>query len=198
MLVGIVLVLLGPLVMLERPIRSARATGSGGEPTARLRQGEGYLFAALATVAYGTSPILIRGALAGEAGLAVAGGLVSYLAAAAVLLASLMFPSQLSLQGAFQPRVLRAFLGASVAIFLAQMLRFLALSLTSVAVVATLQRANAIFTLLLAWLMNRELEVVDPAPCSRRSRLCFGRSADHRRVMTVIDTVGSTAAIRCA
>jgi len=162
MLAGIALVLLGPLVILERPNRSARTTAPGGVPTERLRQGKGYLLAALATVAYGTSPILIRGALAGEAGLSVAGGLVSYLAAAAILLASLALPSQRSLQGAFQPRVVRAFFGASVAIFLAQMLRFLALSLASVAVVATLQRANAIFTLLLAWLMNRELEVLTP------------------------------------
>lgn len=155
---GIALVMVGPAIMVERPRAAVPAVEAQG--AIALRQREGYLFAVLSSVAYGTSPILIRAALSGEAGLAIAGGLISYAAAAGLLLAGLILPSQRSLIGAFRPAAVRAFFGAGVAIFLAQMLRFIALSLAPVAVVATLQRASILFTLMFSWLMNRELELL--------------------------------------
>jgi len=158
MWVGIALVMVGPAIMVERPRAALPAVDAQG--AIALRQREGYLFAVLSSVAYGTSPILIRAALSGEAGLAVVGGFVSYTAAAGLLLAGLVLPSQRSLIGAFRPAAVRAFFGAGVAIFFAQMLRFIALSLAPVAVVATLQRASIIFTLMLSWLMNRDLELL--------------------------------------
>ena len=126
----------------------------------QLRQVEGYLSAMVSAVAYGTSPILIRAALEGESGLSVLGGLLSYSAAAVVLIASLVLPSQRAFIGTMRLATFRVFFTAAVAIFLAQMMRFIALSLASVAVVSTLQRASAVFTLLLTWAMNRDLEAI--------------------------------------
>ena len=123
-----------------------------------MRQAEGYLFAVLAAVAYGTSPVLIRSALEGESGVSLLGGFVSYAAAGAFLLASLAIPSRRHLTKALEPETLRLFAAPAFFVFMAQLLRFLALSLASVAVVATLMRFGGLFTLGMSWRMNPELE----------------------------------------
>ena len=166
MAAGIVLILVGPLLMIERrarvplpaatqPVQPAPSNGF------ELRQVEGYAFATASALSYGTSPVLIRAALEGESGVALLGGLVSYVAAAGVLLLSLYLPGRRSLIGALEPRTMRIFFGAGFSVFMAQMLRFLALSLTSVAVATALLRLGSIFTLCLAWLMNRYIEVIN-------------------------------------
>jgi drug/metabolite transporter (DMT)-like permease len=167
MTVGIALILLGPLVMVERRTRRAvPAGGATGAPQVeartmpQMKQLEGYLSAVLSAVMYGTSPVLIRAALEGESGLSILGGLISYSAAAVILVGSVVLPSQRAFVRTITPFTFRVFFSAAVAIFLAQMLRFIALSLASVAVVSTLQRASLIFTLLLSWAMNRDLELL--------------------------------------
>ena len=165
---GIVLIMIGPAIMVERPARRPVTVGppgpavAGGPPEFQMRQLEGYVFAILGSLAYGTSPILIRAALEGESGLAVLGGLVAYAAAAAFLLAGLALPGRGDLLAAMRLSTIRIFLGAGFFVFLAQMLRFIALSLAPVAVVTTLQRTGSIFTLGLSWLMNRHLENITP------------------------------------
>jgi len=167
MAIGIGLILLGPVVMVERrapvPVTAAAAptpAPSSAPARPQLRQVEGYTYAALSAIAYGTSPILIRAALEGESGLSILGGLISYTAAAAVLLASVVIPSQRAFVATLSPLTFRVFFGAAVAIFLAQMFRFIALSLASVAVVSTMQRLSSVFTLMLTWVMNRDLETI--------------------------------------
>jgi drug/metabolite transporter (DMT)-like permease len=169
MVFGIALILVGPLLMVERPAHRpvvvvpdampapppATVDSSGGF---ELRQTEGYLYALGAAVSYGSSPVLIRAAIEGEAGLSLLGGLVSYVAAALLLLASLALPQRRGLLQAMNPDTVRAFFGAGFAVFTAQMLRFIALSLASVAVVAALLRFGSVFTLLLSWIINRRLE----------------------------------------
>lgn len=59
-----------------------------------------------------------------------------------------------------RPATIRLFLGAGFSVFLAQMFRFIALSLAPVAVVTTLGRAGSVFTLGLSWLLNRDLEQI--------------------------------------
>jgi drug/metabolite transporter (DMT)-like permease len=131
-------------------------------PRIELRQVEGYACSILSAVAYGSSPILIRAALEGQSGLSVLGGMVSYTAAAVFLIATLVLPSQRSFFGTLRPSTVRVFMGAGISIFLAQMFRFIALSLASVAVVSTLQRASVVFTLLLSMTINRHLEYITP------------------------------------
>ena len=178
---GVALIMAGPVMMVERriprPIAAAVATENPdaavdvavesdamaretNAPQFEFRQAEGYLAAIVASAAYGTSPILFRAALEGEAGLSIFSGFVSYAAAGLVMLASLILPGRLALLSTLQPASLRTFLGASFFVFLAQVLRFLALSLAPVAVVTGLERTNSVFTLILSWYMNRRLEFI--------------------------------------
>ena len=170
MLAGIALIMIGPAIMVERrrkaPVVTAVSTISeAGNPRAKeagfqLRQAEGYLFAIIAAVSYGTSPVLIRSALEGESGVSLLGGFVSYVAAGGLLLASLLLPARRHLVKALEPASVRLFFAPGFFVFLAQLFRFVALSLATVAVVATLLRFTAIFTLALSWYMNRDLEKI--------------------------------------
>ncbi|HWO73577.1 MAG TPA: DMT family transporter [Dehalococcoidia bacterium] len=183
MVAGIALMLVGPALMVERqPSRPVAAAVAAIAPTSppqpsaavsalsglavgahavRLRQREGYLFAMASAMSYGSSPVLIRAALEGESGLSVLGGLVSYVAAAALLIASLLVPARRELLAALEPQSVRIFFGAGFFVFMAQMLRFIALSLSSVAVVTTLLRFGSVSTLALSWAFNRRIEVLN-------------------------------------
>ena len=174
--VGIVLVLVGPAVMVERtgaparqpvPPRGASDTETASElpprqapPAFQLRQAEGYLFALLSVGAYGTSPIMIRAALEGATNLSVLGGAIAYTAAATALIVTLLLPGRRGLITAMRPSTVRLFLGAGFFVFLAQMLRFIALSMAPVAVVTPLMRLSGVFTLILSWMFNRHLEKI--------------------------------------
>ena len=171
MVAGIVLIMIGPAIMVERRQRplgspqgaaASSSVATGAPPAAgfQLRQAEGYVFAIIAAVSYGTSPVLIRSALEGESGVSLLGGLVSYVAAAVLLLVSLVLPSRRHLAHALEPASARLFFAPGFFVFMAQLFRFVALSLASVAVVATLLRFTTIFTLVLSWFMNRDLEKI--------------------------------------
>ena len=158
--IGIALMLAGPAMMVERsPVRAVQGA-SDTQPAFELKQAEGYLFAALSIAFYGTSPILIRAALAGTTDLAVFGGLVAYTAAAGALIVTLVVPARRELIGAMRFGTVRLFLGAGFFVFAAQMFRFIALSLAPVALITPLQRTGGIFVLGLSWAINRHLEKI--------------------------------------
>jgi drug/metabolite transporter (DMT)-like permease len=170
---GIGLILVGPSIMIQRGAKQAvpATVSSGGStetghaapkmPAFQLRQVEGYLSAIATIGAYGTSPILIRAALRDTDDISIFGGFVAYVAASAVLLLLLVHPSRRGLISALHPATVRLFLGAGFFAFLAQMFRFMALAVADVAVVTPLMRTSAIFTLVLSWMINRELEVIN-------------------------------------
>jgi drug/metabolite transporter (DMT)-like permease len=170
MIAGIVLIMIGPVIMVERRQKAPVASVPGpAVPTPsehspqdgfQLRQAEGYLFAIIAAVSYGSSPVLIRSALEGESGVSLLGGLISYIAAAGLLIASFLLPSRRPLLKALEPASVRLFFAPGFFVFMAQLFRFVALSLASVAVVATLLRFTTIFTLAMSWFMNRDLEKI--------------------------------------
>ncbi len=168
MLIGIGLIMVGPAIMVERRQPARTPVASGATPSTaevaaegfQLRQAEGYFFALVAAAAYGTSPVLIRSALEGQSELSLLGGGISYVAAGAFLLASLALPSRRHLAKALEPATLRVFAPPAFFVFFAQLLRFLALSLASVAVVATLMRFGSVFTLAMSWYLNRDLEKI--------------------------------------
>ena len=171
MLTGIALVLLGPAVMVERrraPAPSAAgaapaaaAPAAPANPAMEVRQVEGYSFAILAALAYGTSPLLIRAAIEDATRTAAIGTFVAYVGASAVLMATLALPAQRELVGTLNVRYFRLFGGAGVSVFIAQLFRFFALSLADVTVVNPLQRMTGPFTLVLTYLVNRSLERLD-------------------------------------
>ena len=167
MFIGIALILGGPAAMIERrskkpqPPQGAAESVTAQVPDAmRVRQLEGYTFSLLAALAYGTSPILIRAAMEDSSRTAAIGTLVAYSAAASVLTAGLALPGQRQLIGAINLRYMRLFGGAGLSVFLAQLLRFFALSIADVAVVNPLMRMVGMFTLILTYLVNRSLEKI--------------------------------------
>ena len=167
MFIGIALILGSPAAMIERrskkpqPPQGAAESATAQVPDAmRVRQLEGYTFSLLAALAYGTSPILIRAAMEDSSRTAAIGTLVAYSAAASVLTAGLALPGQRQLIGAINLRYMRLFGGAGLSVFLAQLLRFFALSIADVAVVNPLMRMVGMFTLILTYLVNRSLEKI--------------------------------------
>ena len=168
MYLAIALILVGPFLMIERrpkrpaPASSPQAASQGEEESSRveIRQLEGYVFSLLAALAYGTSPILIRAAVQDGVGTAAIGTFVAYVAASAVLTAGLVLPAQRELVHAINFRYMRLFGGAGFSVFLAQLLRFFALSLASVSIVNPLMRTVGVFTLILSYLLNRRLEKI--------------------------------------
>jgi drug/metabolite transporter (DMT)-like permease len=169
MWLGILFIILGPAIMVERRVRQPVAAGTptGGSTEEKdtqfeLRQFQGYVAAGMSAMAYGTSPVLIRAALEGHSGLSVLGGLVSYAAAAALMIGSLALPGRGDLIRSMRPSTVRLFLGAGFFVAMAQMFRFVALSLAPVAVATSLTRSGSIFTLGLSWLVNRHLELITP------------------------------------
>lgn len=170
MLVAIGLVLLAPAIMIERRPRTpapAAVARQGGQdaPALRarvleLRQLEGYIFAFLAGIAYGTSPLFIRAALADATRTAAIGTFVAYMGAAAVLLATLALPGRRQLVNSINLYYMRLFGGAAFAVFFAQLLRFFALSMADVIIVTPLQRMVGVFTIILTYFLNRSFETL--------------------------------------
>ena len=175
MFVAIALILGSPALMIDRGKRSSPATPAGpsprpspsGEgvrdtasaaPAVEMRMVEGYAFSLLASVGYGSSPILIRAALEDATGVAAVGTFIAYVGASAVLLATLALPAQRHLIGTINFRYMRLFGGAGFSVFMAQLLRFFALSLADVSIVNPLMRMIGVFTLILSYLVNRRLE----------------------------------------
>ena len=179
-LIGIVLVLIGPSLVFNRaPPTTATPPASSSllppgnveprvTPVFEPRYYEGYVYAALAAVAYGTSPILIglglraAGTTAGSgAGAALAGGVVSYIAATVVICAFLVVTGRTALIFETSRTSRRWFLFAGVFVCLSHIFRYAALGLAPVSVVTTLQRLSSIFRIYFGWAINREHEVFD-------------------------------------
>ena len=163
---GIVLVLGGPTIMVERgkqPAKQSTLDGLGSSTVSQfeIKQMDGYLSSAAAVLAYGTSPILIRAALQDTTGVAVLGGLVAYIAASFALIVTLVHPKRRGLVMGMRMPAIRLFLGSGFFTFLAQLLRFAAFAVAPVAVVNPLMRTGSIFTLILSMTMNRHLEVIN-------------------------------------
>ena len=166
---GIALIMVGPALAAWSPRRAARSVGaaSASEPVALKhelappRLAEGYTWAILNALAFGTSPVFIRHAL-GDSGLGVLGGLVAYAVAAGVLLLALVVPSRRAGLLTMDRTGRGWFAFSGVATFLAQMFRFMALSLAPVSVVVPIQRLNAPMTFPVSFLMNRDVESFEP------------------------------------
>ena len=171
MFVGIALILGSPALMIDRGKRpapaAAPATGNAAssgaatasaKPAVEMRMVEGYTFSLLASVGYGSSPILIRAALEDATGVAAVGTFIAYVGASAVLMATLALPAQRHLIGTINVRYMRLFGGAGFSVFMAQLLRFFALSIADVSIVNPLMRMIGVFTLILSYLVNRRLE----------------------------------------
>jgi uncharacterized membrane protein len=147
--VGIAIVVLAPVIMLEREPKLGEVDPS--------RLWEGYFFALINALASGITPVLIRESIGGT-GLGIVGGLVSYTAAALPLLFWLAWPGNLTKVTQIDKTALHWFVLTSFALFIAHMFRFAAFDVATLTVVTPLMRAGALFTVFFAYLINRQTE----------------------------------------
>ena len=157
MLVGILLVLVGPVVATWKPARVKVTAPSGFQPAYR----EGVTWGVVGAVAYGVSPLMIVKGLGSDSTLTdgIAGGLISYAAAAIVILIAVLAAGGSSFIKQLDRTAGKWFLLSSVLIFLSQMLRYIALTIAPISVVVPIQRTSIVFRVVFSWIFNREHEV---------------------------------------
>ena len=157
--IGIVLVVAGP-ALITRPEKAAAPVGVEGETAFTPRYVEGYAYALLSTVGFGLSPILIGLAFTHKGlGVGIAGGFVSYLAATVALGFVLLWPGEWMRFRALDRDNAKWFLLSGIAVCLSQMLRYMALAIAPVSVVAPIQRLSLVFRIYFGWMINPKHEV---------------------------------------
>lgn len=174
---GIILVVAGPSFVIHgraatkrrearlaqgSPVAAAKAAASktAAKPAFQPRMMEGYAFALLAAIGFGTSPILVSAGLK-ESGLSLLGGLVSYVAATIVVAICLMLPRNFRQLSTISRDSLPWFTIAAVAVWASQFFRYLALGIAPVTVVQPIQSLSLIFRMIFGYFINREHEVLD-------------------------------------
>lgn len=121
---------------------------------------EGYTFALLAALAYGSSPILVRLGLENQGpGTSFWGGLISYTSAALVIGLILLLPGRWKHVREMSSSSIRWFSLASLLVGCSQMFRYMALAIAPVSVVTPIQSTSVVFRVIFSWLINRESEV---------------------------------------
>ena len=168
--VGIALIMVGPVLVARRrtavPATPAgasddapppQATGAADNPNLK----EGYLFGIMGAVLWGVGPVLMRAGV-DSTGLGILGGLVTYGAAATVLLLVLAIPGQFAKTTSLDRSALRWFVLSTLNSFTANVFRFSALAIAPVTVVVPMIRTYAVFQLGFNFLINRSLESFEP------------------------------------
>ncbi len=159
-LFGLVLMLSGPVVL---TLRRRQAEAAAATKVFRPAFGPGAFWAAMSALCYGTSPLLITLGLGAERTIAnaVAGGLVSYIAAAAVVLTVVALLGGLRFLHDFDPRASRWFFMSGFFVSVSQLLLYMALALAPVSVIIPLQRLSVVFRVVFSGLINRNAEILD-------------------------------------
>ena len=166
-ILGILLIILGPLVSLRAGRNARRAAEQGARPKGRAvfrpNLVEGYTFALLSVTGYGSSPILIRYSVQ-DAGLAdsIAGWLIASVAAAMIIALTLLPRGRVAHVRAVDRSVGGWFALSGVLVGLSQMLGFIALSFAPVTVVTPIQRLSLVIRVFANRLINRDHEVTGP------------------------------------
>jgi drug/metabolite transporter (DMT)-like permease len=161
----------GAAVMLAATFITQRQ-GSGGSPISTAtaaspfvpRIAEGYLFAFLAALAYGTAPVMTRIALqSGDPSSAIFGGVVAYGSATAVIVTMLLLSRALRGNVAAVRRDdVRWFVYSGVFVAIAQGFMYAAISVAPIMVVIPLLQLTLIFRLFFGKWLNPEHEVFGP------------------------------------
>ncbi len=157
---GIALLLIGPFIMLRDRKKFTAKAASNKESSFQPNYSEGILFGIGSAFGFGSSAIFIRAALAGSSDptAGMAGGVVSYGAAAIIMLIVIGHPTRLKHVTSMSRVTAKWFTTSAFTIGISQMLRFMALAVAPVTVVAPIQQTTVIFQVLFAWLINREHE----------------------------------------
>ena len=121
---------------------------------------EGYLFALLAAVGFGSSPVLVKAGLTGN-DLAFVGGFISSVAATVVVVLLLLVPSQLADARGINRESAKWYTFSGVGVTISHLFRYLALGLAPVTIVQPLQSMSLLFRMIFGYFINREHEHFD-------------------------------------
>jgi drug/metabolite transporter (DMT)-like permease len=171
-LLGGIVMLAGALITQRQPHKPAAADPATQRPASQPpfnahaflpRRTVGYIFASLAALAYGTSPIMARGALAHTGPITgLLGGLISYGTATAAMAMGALSPAFRANVAALNRENLRWFFYSGVFVAMAQGLFYSALAVAPIMVVMPLMQLSLIFRFGFAKTMNRHHEVFGP------------------------------------
>ena len=157
---GILLVVFGPVVLVRR--RNA-VSKIGGEKGFEPQYPAGLFWGAICAIGYGTSPLFIALGLGEDGGPAdsAAGGLVSYLAASAVVVGLLLAAGGWKSVSPVNRSSVGWFVLSAVFVATSQIFRYLALAFAPISIVVPIQRLSVVFRLIFNGLINRDHEVFD-------------------------------------
>ena len=162
---GIFLILLGPLILLGYRfkiyirLKKENIKNIGNEKGFNPNYKEGFVFAMGSAFGFGASPVLVRGALVDlDYTAGVAGGVVSYAAAAILILIVIASPVRIKHVFSMSKVSVKWFSLSAFFISVSQMLRYMALAVAPVSIVAPIQQTSLIFQVLFSWLINRDHE----------------------------------------
>ena len=155
-IIGIVLVILGPVLTLKRNTPAADPSVNVFNP----QYAEGYFYALLSSLGFGISPILINLAFDHKSIAAgIAGVSVSYVAAMVGIGLVLVLPGQWQSFKSLDYTSGKWFVLSGIAVGFSQMFRYMALAIAPVSVVSPIQRLSLIFRIYFGWLLNPHHEV---------------------------------------
>jgi uncharacterized membrane protein len=168
-ILGIALVLLGPSLTMrgrrqaaEKIVSDEKITAIDAEKPATFqpKYAEGIFFSLLSATGYGFSPILVRVGLEGKGlGTSLAGGLVAYAAATAVMGLVLLWPGQLRHVLSIKRESAKWFTLSGFLVWLSQMFLYAAMSIAPVTVVSPINRLSILFRLYFSRLLNPQHEM---------------------------------------
>jgi drug/metabolite transporter (DMT)-like permease len=163
--IGGAMIVAGSLIT-QRQSGRARATGQRSSTRSAIfvpRHLAGYAFASLAALAYGTSPIMARFALA-DTGPAtgIAGGLISYAAATLVVGMALLLPSVRCNVLSLKADNARWFAASGVFVAMAQGFFFAAVSVAPILLVVPILQFSLVFRILFSTWLSRDYELFGP------------------------------------
>jgi drug/metabolite transporter (DMT)-like permease len=155
---GIILILVGPALVSRDRARK------GADPAVFTpRLAEGYVFAFLASICFGASPVLVRYA-ARDQGLAasLAGGVLGSAAATAVIAVLLLLPGHWRQVRAVDPKAAKWFVSSGVLVYLSQIFAYMAVAVAPVTLTAPILALANVFRIHLSRWLNPEHEVFGP------------------------------------
>jgi drug/metabolite transporter (DMT)-like permease len=199
-MLGGVVMLAGSLITQQQPHKPAAADAAASRPASEHaflpRRTIGYIFASLAALFYGSSPILARGALEHTGPLTgLAGGLISYGTATAVMALGALSPAFRADVAALRRENLRWFLYSGVFVAVAQGLWYAALAIAPIMVVAPMMQLSLVFRFGFAKTMNRHHEVFGPLVTLGTVLAIAGACMISIDTNLILDTVSLPAAI---
>jgi drug/metabolite transporter (DMT)-like permease len=163
-MIGGVLIIGGSLITQQAPARTA-ATGPAktGTPLFAPRYLAGYLFASLAAVSYGSTPVMARFALENTGpATGILGGLISYVAATAVAALALVSPTIRNNVFSITRTNARWFTASGVFVAAAQGFFFAGVAVAPVMLVMPLLQLSLVFRMLFSTWLNPAHEIVGP------------------------------------